>query len=66
MLTDTSAIDWEGVTVVDRETDRCAIWIIEAIWIRKIAPTINRDEEGYRLSHSSSEDTDPDVDVNNY
>ena len=40
-------IDWEGAKVVDKETNRCAPWIKEAIWIRKTVPTVNRD----RLSH---------------
>ena len=42
-------IDTEGEKVVDRETDRCAIGLKkkEAVWIRKIAPTMNRDERGY-------------------
>ena len=44
-------IDWEGAKVVDKETNRCARWIKEAIWIRKTKPTMNRDEGGYRLSH---------------
>ena len=44
-------IDWEGSKVVDRETDRCARWIKEAMWITKTEPTMNRDEGGYRLSH---------------
>ena len=41
-------IDWEGATVVDKETNRCAHWIKEAIWIRKTKPTMNREEGGYR------------------
>ena len=45
-------IDWEGAKVVDKETNRCARWIKEAIWIRKTKPTMNRDEGGYRLSHT--------------
>ena len=44
-------IDWEGAKVVDKETNRCARWIKEAIWIRKTKPTMNRDEGGYRLCH---------------
>ena len=28
-------IDWEGVKVVDRETDTCMRWVKEAIWIKK-------------------------------
>ena len=30
--------------MVDREMNRCAGWIKEAIWIRKTVPTMNRDE----------------------
>ena len=37
-------IEWEGGNVVDRETNMCARWIKEAIWIRKTVPTMNRDE----------------------
>ena len=37
-------IDWEGAKVMDKETDMCARWIKEAICIRKIALTMNRDE----------------------
>ena len=44
-------IDWEGAKKVDKETNRCARWIKEAIWIRKTKQTMNRDEGGYRLSH---------------
>ena len=44
-------IDWEGAKEVDKETNRCARWIKEAILIRKTKPTMNRDEGGYRLSH---------------
>ena len=29
--------------MVDRETNRCARWIKEAIWIRKTVSTMNRD-----------------------
>ena len=35
-------IDWKGAKVVDEKTD---VGFKEAIWIRKIAPTIKRDEE---------------------
>ncbi|KAK2167736.1 hypothetical protein NP493_1262g00033 [Ridgeia piscesae] len=42
--------DWEG-RKWRTETDRCVRWIKDAIWIRKIAPTTNRYEEGYSLSH---------------
>ena len=44
-------IDWEEAKVVAKETNRFARWIKEAIWIRKMKPTMNRDEGGYRLSH---------------
>ena len=37
-------IDWEGAKVVDKETNRCARWVQEAIWIRKTEQTMNRDE----------------------
>ena len=33
-----------GEEVVDGETDRCVRWIKEAIWNRKIAPTMNKVE----------------------
>ena len=44
-------LDWEVAKVVDKDTNRCARWIKEAIWIRKTKPTMNKDEGGYRLSH---------------
>ena len=44
-------IDWEGAKAVDKETNRCARWIKQPIWIRKTEPTMNRDEGGYILSH---------------
>ena len=44
-------MDWKGAKVVDKETNRCARWIKEAIWIRKTEPTTNRDEGGYKLIH---------------
>ncbi|KAI8493864.1 hypothetical protein Bbelb_282110 [Branchiostoma belcheri] len=44
-------IDWEGVKVIDREDNRRTRWIKEAVWIRKSAPVMNRDEGGYKLSH---------------
>ena len=36
---------------MDRETDRWMRLIKEINWIRKTAPTINRDKRGYKLSH---------------
>jgi len=44
-------IDWEEAKMADRQTDWCAPWFTEVIWIRKIAPTMNIDEGSYRLSH---------------
>ena len=46
----TCVIDWEGAKVVDKETNRCARWIKEVIWIRKTEPTMISDEGGYILS----------------
>ena len=37
-------LDWEGVTVIDRECNRNTRWIKEAIWIRKTTPVMNLDE----------------------
>ena len=37
-------IDWEGAKVIDRERNRNARWIKEAIMIRKATPVMNRDE----------------------
>ena len=39
-------IDWEGATVIDRECNRNARRIVEAIRIRKTTPVMNRDEGG--------------------
>ena len=39
-------IDWEGAKVIDREDNKHTRWIKEAIWIRKSAPVMNRDEGG--------------------
>ena len=33
-----------GEKVVDKETNRCARWIKEAIWIRKTEPNMNKDK----------------------
>ena len=40
--------------VLDRETNRCARWIKEAVYIRMTAPTANRDEGGL---HTKSRDS---------
>ena len=44
-------MDWDNIRVLDREEDRTRGWIKEAILIRKSVPVMNRDEEGYQLSH---------------
>ena len=44
-------IDWEGAKAMDRESNRNARWIKEAMWIRKTTPIMNQDEAGYLLSH---------------
>ena len=45
-------IDWENTRIVDRDNDNKRRRIREAIWIRKEAAPLNRDEGAYRLSHS--------------
>ena len=42
---------WDNISVLDLEEDHTRRWIKEAIWIRKSAPVMNRDEGGYQLSH---------------
>ena len=37
-------INWEGAKVIDRECNRNARWVKEAIWIRKKTPVKYRDE----------------------
>ena len=45
-------IDWDQAKVIDRETNRAARWIKEAIHIRKEQDkSMNRDEGSYQLSH---------------
>ena len=44
-------MDWDNISVLDLEEDRNKRWIKEAIWIRKSAPVMNRDEGDYQLSH---------------
>ncbi|KAI8494409.1 hypothetical protein Bbelb_276350 [Branchiostoma belcheri] len=48
-------IDWEGAKVIDREDNKRTRWIKEAVWIRKSAPVMNRDEEGRRDAVLQSE-----------
>ena len=47
--------------MVDTEADMSVRWIKEATWMKKIAPTINR-ERVYGLSLASSEDIVPNED----
>ena len=45
-------IDWENTKILDRENDRRARQVREAIWIRRKKPvSLNRDEGVYTLSH---------------
>ena len=45
-------IDFENTTILDRENDRRARQVREAIWIRrKKKVNFNRDEGAYTLSH---------------
>ena len=48
---DNHVMDWDNISVLDREEDRTRRWIKEAIWIRKSLTVMNRDEGGYQLSH---------------
>ena len=36
------AMDWDNISVLDREEDRTRRWINEEIWIRKSVPVMNR------------------------
>ena len=45
-------IDWDEAKIVDRENNRRARQVREAIWIRrKKEKSLNRDEGSYILSH---------------
>ena len=44
VLMDNHVMDWDNISVLDREEDRTRRWIKEAIWIRKSLPVMNRDE----------------------
>ncbi|XP_072048709.1 uncharacterized protein [Amphiura filiformis] len=45
-------IDWDSSSIIDREENRRARWVKEAIWIRKRGDkTMNRDEGTFFLSH---------------
>ena len=37
-------IDWEGAKLIERECNRNARWIKEAMWIRKTTPGMHRDD----------------------
>ena len=45
-------IDWEGVKVMDRESQRSVRRVKEAIQIRRHTNNMNRDEGAYQLSHT--------------
>ena len=46
-------INWSDASIIDREPDRLARWIKEAVHIRKEGQrAINRDEGSFTLSHS--------------
>ena len=48
---DNHVIDWEEAGPIDSESDKLKREIREAIWIRRRAPTMNRMEGAYKLSH---------------
>ena len=43
-------IDWDAAKYIVQEDNKYKHWIQEAIWIRRKAPTMNRDEGAYSLS----------------
>ncbi|KAI0220012.1 hypothetical protein LSAT2_028453 [Lamellibrachia satsuma] len=51
VTTENHIIDWEGVSIVDKEPNRRIRHIKEVIWIRKTTTPINRDEGNYELPH---------------
>ena len=46
-------MDWDNVSVIDRDSEKIPRWIREAMHVRKLGEGIamNRDEGGYELSH---------------
>ena len=44
-------IDWENAKILDKEENKKARWIKEAIWIRSKGNTMNRDGGTYLLSN---------------
>ena len=44
VLMDKHVMDWDNISVLDREEDHTKRWIKDAIWIRKSTPVIIRDE----------------------
>ena len=43
-------INWSDATVIDRESDKSARWVREAIWIRRRGKDIlNKDDGAYKL-----------------
>ena len=51
VATSNHIIDWEGVKIVDKESNRRRRHVREAIWIRRTEGAINRDQGCYELSH---------------
>ncbi len=50
--TENHIIDWEGVSIVDRESQKKRRHVKESIWIRKTTGAFNRDEGNYDLSRA--------------
>ncbi len=43
--------NWEGLTMIDKESNRSRCYVRESIWIKKTAEKINHDEGIYNLAH---------------
>ena len=54
VCTENHVINWEGVSVIDRESERYQRWVREAIWISRRGTVMNRDEGAYQLSKTWS------------
>ena len=48
MCSENHAIDWDSVNVIDREMDKTATLIREALWIRR-SSNMNKDQGSYQL-----------------
>ena len=46
-------MNWDEISIIDRESNKKRRWIKEAIHVRSLKPgeSMNRDEGGYELSH---------------